>query len=153
MRIYLDNCCYNRPFDEQTQIKVKLETLAKLHIQHQIREGAYDLIWSDVLDYENMKNPFEDRRDTISPWRNIATEIISSEMEDTLALAESLCKKHNFKSYEALHIACAIQANCSYFITTDNKLIREDVSQIKIVNPMMFIDEMGGGDDENECGR
>ena len=21
MRVYLDNCCYNRPFDDQTQVK------------------------------------------------------------------------------------------------------------------------------------
>ena len=153
MRIYLDNCCYNRPFDGQTQIKVRLETLSKLHIQHQIRAGVYDLIWSDVLDYENMKNPFDDRRDIIALWRNRAIEIVSSEVEETLTLAESLCVEHNFKTYDALHVACAIQANCSYFITTDKKLIREDVPQIKIVNPMMFIDEMGGGDDENGCNR
>ena len=33
MRVYLDNCCYNRPFDEQTQLKVRLETEAKLRVQ------------------------------------------------------------------------------------------------------------------------
>ena len=30
MRVYLDNCCYNRPFDDQNQLKVRLETIAKL---------------------------------------------------------------------------------------------------------------------------
>ncbi len=30
MRVYLDNCCYNRPFDEQDQLSVRLETEAKL---------------------------------------------------------------------------------------------------------------------------
>ncbi|MDR2716284.1 MAG: hypothetical protein LBB46_06020 [Coriobacteriaceae bacterium] len=38
MRIYLDNCCFNRPFDDQKQIKVKLETEAKLSIQRQISD-------------------------------------------------------------------------------------------------------------------
>ena len=33
MRVYLDNCCYNRPFDEQVQLKVRLETVAKLAVQ------------------------------------------------------------------------------------------------------------------------
>ncbi|MFN0197095.1 MAG: PIN domain protein, partial [Planctomycetaceae bacterium] len=33
MRIYLDNCCFNRPFDDQRQIRVRLETEAKLCIQ------------------------------------------------------------------------------------------------------------------------
>lgn len=50
-----------------------------------------------------------------------------------------------------MYIACAIQANCSYFIITDKKLIREGVARIKVVNPTMFIDEMGGMEDENEC--
>ena len=33
MRVYLDNCCYNRPFDDQSQLKVRLETEAKLFVQ------------------------------------------------------------------------------------------------------------------------
>jgi len=39
MRIYLDNCCFNRPFDDQIQMKVRLETEAKLFIQDQILKG------------------------------------------------------------------------------------------------------------------
>ena len=33
MRIYLDNCSYNRPFDDQLQLKIKLETEAKLRVR------------------------------------------------------------------------------------------------------------------------
>jgi hypothetical protein len=32
MRIYLDTCCYNRPHDNKNQVKIKLESIAKLHI-------------------------------------------------------------------------------------------------------------------------
>lgn len=39
MLIYLDNCCFNRPFDDQEQLRVRLETEAKLRIQHLMREG------------------------------------------------------------------------------------------------------------------
>lgn len=42
MRVYLDNCCYNRPFDEQSQLKVLLESLAKLDIQRQMRDGTIE---------------------------------------------------------------------------------------------------------------
>lgn len=31
MRVYLDNCCYNRPYDDQTQLRISLESQAKLH--------------------------------------------------------------------------------------------------------------------------
>ena len=30
MKIYMDNCCYNRPYDDQTHIRIYLETEAKL---------------------------------------------------------------------------------------------------------------------------
>ena len=59
MRIYLDNCCFNRPFDNQNQLKIHLETQAKLYIQAQIKQGIYDLVWSYILEYENQMNPFE----------------------------------------------------------------------------------------------
>ena len=52
MRVYLDNCCYNRPFDEQTQLKVLLETEAKLRVQFLMRNGDVEYVWSGVLDYE-----------------------------------------------------------------------------------------------------
>lgn len=58
MKIYLDNCCFNRPFDDQSQLRIKLESEAKLKIQEDIRSGLYKLIWSYILDYENSKNLF-----------------------------------------------------------------------------------------------
>ena len=29
LRIYLDNCCYNRPYDDQNQLRIELETKSK----------------------------------------------------------------------------------------------------------------------------
>ena len=29
-RVYLDNCCYNRPYDDQSQVRISLESQAKL---------------------------------------------------------------------------------------------------------------------------
>lgn len=44
MRIYLDNCCYNRPFDDQSQIRIALESQAKLYIQRLIVEKKIELV-------------------------------------------------------------------------------------------------------------
>ena len=32
MRVYLDNCCYNRPFDDQAQLTVRLETVTNVFL-------------------------------------------------------------------------------------------------------------------------
>ena len=58
MRVYLDNCCYNRPFDEQAQLKVRLETEVKLRVQAMMRNGEVEYVWSDMLSQEVLDNPF-----------------------------------------------------------------------------------------------
>ena len=142
-KIYLDNCCYNRPFDNQSQTKVHIETLAKLHIQDQIKQGVYKLVWSYILDYENGKNPYTDRRLMIAPWKSLATEIVSEENEMILSFAEQLAHR-GIKNYDALHISCANYAKCDYFLTTDKKLLNSAIHEIRIVNPLVFVSEMEG---------
>jgi len=58
MRLYLDLCCFNRPFDDQSQTRVRVETDAKLELQAHVSTGKVELIWSYVLDYENAQHPF-----------------------------------------------------------------------------------------------
>ena len=53
MRLYLDNCAFNRPFDDQSHIRIRLEAEAKLYIQERIQEGKAERVWSYILDIEN----------------------------------------------------------------------------------------------------
>ena len=62
MRIYLDNCSFNRPFDDQHQIRIRIEAEAKLYIQSLIDKGKIEMVWSYILEYENMANPYEFRQ-------------------------------------------------------------------------------------------
>jgi len=142
MKIYLDNCCYNRPFDDQKQIKIQLETIAKLHIQNQIKIGIYNLVWSYILDFENKNNPYEDKKFQIAEWRFIAKENIFEENEEIILTAEKLQAEKNIKTYDALHIACAIFAKCDYFITVDKKLLNTQIEEIKIISPINFLQEV-----------
>lgn len=142
VKIYLDNCCYNRPFDDQSQFRIKVDTIAVLYIQNKIKNGFYQLTWSDILDFENGNNPFDDRRAAIEPWGNIATERISSDKKEIYDFADNLCEHYGLKLFDALHIACAIYAKDDYFITTDKKLFNTCLAEIKIVSPSEFIEEM-----------
>jgi len=89
MILYLDNCCFNRPFDDQVQIRIRLETEAKLVIQEKIKEGTYSLAWSYILDYENSKNPFPERKESIDKWQIYASSD-TEEDELILEIAEKL---------------------------------------------------------------
>ena len=43
-RIYLDNCCFNRPYDDQTHLSIRLEAEAKIFVQNQILKGTIEII-------------------------------------------------------------------------------------------------------------
>ena len=62
LRLYLDNCCYNRPYDDQSSLVIHLESEAKLSIQRNIVEHVYDLVWSYMNDYENSANLYVERK-------------------------------------------------------------------------------------------
>lgn len=139
MLIYLDNCSFNRPFDDQKQIRIRIETEAKLYIQENIVSGRFRLVWSYILDYENSANPHPERKETIENWKKYAVAD-TDETKDILVLAEEI-QKTGVKPKDALHVACAAALNCSYFLTTDLRLIRKlcIFKPVKVLNPVEFI--------------
>lgn len=139
MRIYLDNCSLNRPFDLQGQFRIRLETEAKLAIQQAVLDNKIQLVWSYVLDIENESNPFKERRTTITPWKSHAIEDVEATPE-ILQKARAL-QRFGLKAKDALHLSCAIRAECKFFITTDDGIIRkhDTITEILIRNPIDFI--------------
>lgn len=97
MKVYLDNCCFNRPYDDQSRLRIRLEAEAKMRIQEEIRNGIFKLVWSYILDYENSKNPFRERKEQITKWRMYAVEDIA-ENEEVLDVAKIL-QGHRIKKY------------------------------------------------------
>ncbi|MFA6653419.1 MAG: PIN domain protein [Candidatus Delongbacteria bacterium] len=138
-KIYLDNCCYNRPYDDQGSMSVFLETQAKLAIQEEIKDGRLDMYWSFMLDYENSENPDPIVKEEILTWKSLASVMINnnnSVITSALRIAD-----HGFKKKDALHLACAIDKKVEYFITVDKGIINKKkyILEIKIVNPIEFI--------------
>ena len=137
IRLYLDNCSFNRPYDDLSLLKNYLEAEAKTYIQKEIIQKKYELAWSYILDYEVFFNPFFDRKNQIKKWKNIATVDIN-ESGKIIAMANEIMQK-NIKPKDSLHLACAIEANCNYFITTDDKILNKPVEKIVVIDPIDFV--------------
>ena len=137
LRLYLDNCSFNRPYDDQSLLRNRLESEAKIYIQNEILSDSYELTWSYMMDYEASFNPFSDRKTQIFKWKKIAL-IDIDESEEILLLANEIRKK-NIKPKDSLHLACAIEAGCDYFITTDGKVLNKSIEKIIIIDPIDFI--------------
>jgi hypothetical protein len=72
MRVYLDNCAFNRPFDDQSQIRIIIETEAILFIQREVELGRIQLVWSYINESENRSNPSPEKMISILKWKKIA---------------------------------------------------------------------------------
>lgn len=70
MRIYLDNCCFNRPYDFVHSEIIRMEAEAKLAIQSLILDMQIELAWSFILTLENDENPFDVIRKEIADWNH-----------------------------------------------------------------------------------
>ena len=140
LKIYLDNCCYNRPFDNSNDENVQLEAAAKLFIQSLIKHEDILLVSSFVLYSEIIDNPSEYKRNSILRFvDNYAKKYIGSEiMPEVKAIADEIIKT-GIKTIDAAHIACAILAECDYFVTTDKRVLKYKTDRIKLVNPITFV--------------
>ncbi|MCL1996209.1 MAG: PIN domain-containing protein [Defluviitaleaceae bacterium] len=138
-KIYLDNCCFNRPYDDQTQLKIELEKRAKLRIQEMIVAGRLELVASYILEFENDDNPYAERRFVIENFLKYAT-LNMDESDEVLNIANAV-KDRGLKTKDALHVACAIIAKCDYLITTDARFLKFTDSRIRIISPIEFIIE------------
>ncbi len=141
IKVYLDMNIYNRPFDDQAQVRIRLETIAVFSILQHIKDGDLQLLWSFVIDYENSLNPYEDIRQEIAQISSLAAETIPPD-EAILKSAQSF-ENMGLKPRDALHLACALKGGAEYFLTCDDKLIKKTMNvNLKVMNPVMFVEEV-----------
>lgn len=122
MRLYLDLCCFNRPYDDQTQTRIRLETEAKIFIQEKVKRSECDLVWSSTLDFENANNPYDEHRLAIQQWRSLACAIVIADSA-IIVKAQELSLR-GLGRYDALHVASAMAGGADLFVTTDDRLLK-----------------------------
>ena len=145
LRIYLDMCCYNRPYDNQSQSRIAKEAQSKLHIQDLIVGGELELVGSYVLDYECSCNPFEIRRSFIKDFMSKNIKLyVGAERDDIITQMAKIIMGTGVKEKDAYHLASAMYSDCDYFLTTDRRLLKFKNNRINMINPIDFVEEMEG---------
>lgn len=145
MRIYLDVCCLNRPFDDQTQDRIHLEAEAVLTILKYIEKKRWSMINSDAILYEVNKIPDPERKTKVQFTLFNAKDYVQIN-EQILRRAKQI-QQLGVKSFDALHIACAEASQADIFLTTDDKLLKKvqqfiDKIKVKVNNPLNWIREV-----------
>lgn len=147
LRVYLDNCAYNRPYDSQNQMRIELETQAKLRIQRLIKEGDIELASSYMSLYECGENPDIDKANAITDF--IEQFTCAHAGEDRIDIVEEKARAimvTGVKFKDACHVAAAIFTGADYFISTDMRLLKYQTDEIKLINPVEFFFEEDNDD-------
>ena len=141
MRIYLDNCCFNRPYDDQSFLRVHFETQAKLAVQNMIKLGELQLVTSYILRYENSRSSFSVRRTAIENFlRTYSAYHVGADKAKVIKHIANPIIASGVKMKDAFHVACALEAGCKYFLSTDDRLLKKFRSdEMLLLNPVDFI--------------
>ena len=119
-KIYMDVCCLNRPFDNQSQVRVHLESEAILQIIEFSKNGKLNWFNSDVIEFEidNIEN--EDKKEKVLTLLELSTSKI--ELNDGIIKKSKDIQKLGLSPLDALHVAVAIFIQVDVFLTTDDKM-------------------------------
>jgi len=144
-RLYLDVCCLNRPFDDQSQDRIRLEAGAVEIVLRHIQDGMHEWIASDAVEYEVMQTRDPDRRRRILELVDYADDSVSPD-EDDFSRSRQLCDM-GFREMDSLHVACAERAACGVLLTTDDRMLRaaernRDALQVRVANPLTWLNEV-----------
>lgn len=140
MIIYLDNCCYNRPFDDQTQERIHLESEVVLTVLKMGQTKKVIIAGSEILELEMSRMQDENKKQKVLDLYRVVdmhvpyTETIKKRAADIMS-ASKIC------AFDSLHIASAEEANAEIFLTTDDKLekmAKKLELKTRVVNPLKF---------------
>ena len=145
MRLYIDLGCYNRPFDDQTQERIRLETEAVLSVLTRVVEGKETLLWSWVMSFENDKHPRPDRRDEIAVWQAQAERTV--ELSGGLQERAREFEQQGIPALDAVHLAAAEIGGADVVLICDDVMVRRAARlglSLRVLNPMAYSKEVTG---------
>lgn len=142
MRIYLDVSCLNRPFDDQQQARIRMESEAVTLILERIDAGIWLLLSSEIIRIEVAA--MSDRE------RKARVHALFADSDDTIRLSEGVFRraaklvKMKFGVADALHVASAERLNADVLLTCDDRLIRlgrrnQKVLRVAILDPVTWL--------------
>src|ERR1051325_5196065 len=143
-RIYLDNCVLNRPFDDQSQERIRLETEAIILLLARLERKEWTWPGSQALQFEIDKTPDAEQQSRLRhviEFVSLTLDIGEKELERASEL-----QKLGFVGFDAVHLACAEIGTADVFLTTDDRLLKlakrlARKLRVKVENPLDWMKE------------
>lgn len=144
MKIYLDCCCLQRPFDDKSQPRIAVEAESILVVLALCESDHLMLISSEALLLEIDQIPDQIRKEDAMEILNLAKKTVELTPEiETLARN---FEAYGIKTLDALHLASASFSRVDYFCTCDDQFLRKARRlgnlNTKVVSPTELVMEL-----------
>lgn len=143
--VYLDNCALQRPLDDRTQFRVRVEAEAIETIIREVERGAIDLLSSDVLVAESSATSDRTRRDFADEILALARSVVR--LTPAVEARAQPYRDTGMKALDALHLASAVESGADFFCTTDDRFFRKAAAantlNLRVVTPPELAIELG----------
>ena len=137
MRIYFDTCVIQRPLDDLSELRVRLEAEVVVTLLRLCESGEIRMLASGVHDAEVGVCPLPERRKHAEGVLALATYVPSGGV--VLDRAERY-RAVGIKPLDAIHLASAVEAGADVFCTTDDRLLRRgretDTGETAVLSPL-----------------
>jgi len=144
MLIYLDTCSIQRPFDDQSQIRIALESEAVLRAIQLVEQGDLDLLSSETLLIETDQNPHARRRRFARGLLSLAARFVQTDSQ--IESRARQYKEAGIRPFDALHLASAVESGTDVFCSTDDQLLKRgseaDTESTRLLTPIELIEEV-----------
>jgi predicted nucleic acid-binding protein len=144
MRVYLDNCCFQRPLDNKSQVRVRLESEAVLAILSLWEQHQIEVISSEALEFELAQNPDPVRRAYVAEI--VSGAAIRVQVDHAISMRAKELEAGGLRGMDALRIACAEAAGADYFCSCDDRLLRRarviEGLRVKVVSLLVLAGEL-----------
>ncbi len=139
----MDVCCLNRPFDDQSQDRIRIESEAVLAILNRCLLD-WVLVGSEAIDYEISKIPDDERKTGV--------KVLAAISRDRVIVDESILRRASeleaivLKALDALHLACA-EKSAEVMLTTDDEVVKkvivnDSLLKVRVENPVRWLMEI-----------
>ena len=143
MKIYLDNCCLNRPFDDQTNLRIRLESEAIKMIIFLCEQKRWQLISSKIVEFEIENTPDERRRKELEVINGLASSVV--DINEIISSRAKEFENVGLQAFDALHLACS-ENRADVILTVDDKFMKSSLKiqdlNIKVCNPLKWLEEV-----------
>ena len=137
MKLYLDNSFLNRFFDDPALGANKLERDILLRVLDQAYIGDIQLVNSSVIEFENARNPFPQRKQFVEQVMKSAP-MFQQYTAAAATRAEELIATCKLSFYDAKHLAAAEAAQVDFFLTCDYDLVKKYQGTMHVMTPVAF---------------